>query len=81
MCPNVLTHKLSYISKLRYEKTNELCLQWVPCIPGTITENILSLEHRTHREAHEGERSYCMPIQEGVIGVPAHLVAHLDAHR
>ena len=49
--------------------TNELCLQWVPYIPGTMAQNVLLLVHRTCRETHEGVGTYCMPIQEREIGV------------
>jgi len=63
------------------DETNELCLQWVMCIPETTTQNVPLLVHRTCREAQEGLGSYCMPIQEGEIGVPAHPVEHLEVYR
>jgi len=56
-------------------------LQWVPCIPGTTARDVPLLVHETYREAHEGVGSYCMPIQEGEVGVPAHLVEHLEAYK
>jgi len=48
MCPSVLTHIHSYISKLRLllktdDETNVLCLQWVPYITGTMTQDALVL--------------------------------------
>jgi len=63
------------------DKTNELCYQWVPCIPGTTTQDVPLLVHRTCHEAQEGVGSCCMPIQKGEIGVPAHPTEHLKAHK
>jgi len=30
---------------------NEQCLQWVPCIPGTTTQDVPLLVYGTYREA------------------------------
>jgi len=44
MCPNVPTHIHPYMSKPRIletdDETNGLCLQWVPYIPGTTTQDV-----------------------------------------
>ena len=63
------------------EETNELCLQWVLCISGIMAQGVLLLVYGISREAQEGEWSYCMPIQEEVIGVLAHPAEHLEAHK
>ena len=63
------------------DETNELYLQWVSCIPGTTTQDVPLLVHVTYREVQKGVGSYCMPIQEGEIRMPAHRVEHLEAHR
>ena len=48
MCPSVPTHIYPYMSKLRLlletnDETNGLCLQWVPCIPVTMSQDVLVL--------------------------------------
>ena len=68
MCPSVPTHIHPYMSKLRLlletdDETNVLCLQWVPCIPGTTTQDILVLTRNLPLGKQEGE-SYIIPIQE-----------------
>jgi len=57
MCPSVPTHIHLYMSKLRLlletdDETNGLCLQWVPCIPGTTAQDVSLLEYRTYRKAY-----------------------------
>ena len=57
MCPSVPTHIHPYMSKLRLllktdDETNELCLQWVPCMLGTTVHGVLLLVYRTDRKAY-----------------------------
>ena len=58
-----------------------MCYIYTRSVPTwTPAQDILLLVLRTCREAQEGVGFYYMPIQEGEIGVPAHLVAYPEAH-
>jgi len=58
MCPSVPTHIHLYMSKLRLlleadDKTNVLCLQWVPYIPGTMAQDVPMLTQNLPRGKQE----------------------------
>jgi len=62
MYPSMQKYIDSYMSKMSLllktdDETNGLCLQWVPYIAGTMTQDV-SVPRQT------GGRSYCMPIQD-----------------
>ena len=68
MCPSVPSHIHPYMSKSRLlletnDETDVLCLQWVPYIPRTTTQDLPVLTQDLPLGKQEGE-SYCMTIQK-----------------
>ena len=70
------------MSKLRFlletdDETNRLCLQRVPCIPETTTQDVLLLIQNLPRGDSGVKGLIYMPCKKLIIRVVAHPVEHL----
>ena len=86
MCPSVPTQINSYMSKSRLlletnDETNEFCLKWVPCIPGTMAQDALLLIRNLQRGNSGAKGLIYMPCKKLVIEVAAYPTEHLEAPR
>ena len=86
MCPSVSTCIHSYMSKLMLlletnDETNGLCLEWVPYILGTTAHYVLLLLRNLPRGELCAKGLTYIPYKKLVIGVTAHPIEHLEAHR
>jgi len=63
------------------DETNGLCLQWVPCIPGTMAQDVPLLIRNLPWGDSRAKGLIYMPCKKLVIGVATYPVEHLQAHR
>ena len=62
------------------DETNRVCLQWVPCIPGTTGQDVPLLIQNLLRGDSGVKGLVYMPCKKLVIEVAAHSMEHLEAH-